>query len=144
MFGRRLKNLYGERYITPNMHMQCHLCDCVRDYGPLHSFWLFSFERYNGLLGKQPTNNRAIECQLMNRFLKDNAHLELLYKSESMPLQDVFGLVVSEYTQAKSTTIPTDNGKFTFSEPTKYTLRILSTENIDILKKIYSKLIFQH
>ena len=49
MFGRRLKNLYGERYITPNMHMQCHLCDCVRDYGPLHSFWLFSFERYNGL-----------------------------------------------------------------------------------------------
>ena len=29
----------------------------------------------------------------MNRFLKDNAHLELLYKSESMPLQDVFGLV---------------------------------------------------
>ncbi len=64
--------------ITPNMHMHAHLATCVKDYGPLHRFWLFSFERFNGLLGNQPHNNRSVEIQLMNRFLKDNTNLELL------------------------------------------------------------------
>ena len=36
--------------MTPNMHMHCYLADCVRDFGPIYGFWLFSFERYNGLL----------------------------------------------------------------------------------------------
>ena len=52
--------------------------DCVRDFGPMCSFWLFSFERLNGILGDEPTNNRSIELQLMNRFVKDNSHLHLL------------------------------------------------------------------
>lgn len=60
------------------MHFHCHLADCVRDYGPMASFWLFSFERFNGLLGDQPTNNCSIEVQIMQQFLDDNAHLQLL------------------------------------------------------------------
>lgn len=39
----------------------------------MQEFWLFSFERYIGILGKQPTNNRDIESQLMERFLRENA-----------------------------------------------------------------------
>ena len=58
--------------------MHLHLAECLYDFGPLHGFWLYSFERYNGLLGKQPTNNRSIELQLIKRFLKDNAHLDLI------------------------------------------------------------------
>ena len=42
------------------------------DYGPVYSFWLFSFERYNGILGHQPTNNRCVETQILERFLEDN------------------------------------------------------------------------
>lgn len=42
------------------------------DYGPVYSFWCFSYERYNGILGNQPNNNRNIESQLMHRFLVDN------------------------------------------------------------------------
>ena len=60
------------------MHMHGHLADCVLDFGPTSSFWLFSFERYNGILRDQPTNNRSIEAQLMNRFLLDNSHLHLI------------------------------------------------------------------
>ena len=52
------------------MHM--HLKSCVLDYGPLHGFWLFAFERYNGELGNIPNNNHSIEVQLMNRFIQDN------------------------------------------------------------------------
>lgn len=46
--------LHGPRAITPNMHMYGHLSECIRNYGPLLVFWLFSFEHYNGLLGAQP------------------------------------------------------------------------------------------
>ena len=40
-----VEKLYGTGRITPNMHMHIHLADCVLDYGPVYSFWLFSFER---------------------------------------------------------------------------------------------------
>ena len=38
----------------------------------MYAFWLFSYERYNSILGNQPNNNRAIETQLMDQFLRDN------------------------------------------------------------------------
>lgn len=70
-FCKRTERQYGKDKITPNMHMQCHLRSCVEDYGPLHGFWLFAFERYNGILGSIPNNNRCIELQMMNRFVID-------------------------------------------------------------------------
>ena len=41
---------------------------------PLQSFWLFAFERYNGLLGSQTTNSnsRNIEPQLTSRFCQES------------------------------------------------------------------------
>lgn len=58
-------------YVTPNMHLHTHLVDCIKDFGPVYSFWLFSFERYNGLLGSFRTNQRSVELQLMRRFTTD-------------------------------------------------------------------------
>ena len=74
-FCRRFEGLHGQSSITPNMHMHGHLTECIKDYG---SFWLFSFERFNGLLGDLPTNNRLIETQVKQRFVHDNFHLQLL------------------------------------------------------------------
>ena len=48
------------------MHFQLHLKDSLLDYGPIYAFWLFSFERFNGLLGTYTTNKRNIEIQLMH------------------------------------------------------------------------------
>lgn len=62
---RRVEALYGKSCITPNVHMACHLQDYTVDYGAVHSYWLFSCERMNGILENQPGNNRAIEVQLM-------------------------------------------------------------------------------
>ena len=81
-FCKRVESLYGED-ITPNMHMRCHLLACMEDYGPIHGFWLFAFERYNGVLGSMPTNNRPIEVQFMTRFLSENSIL-------AYPLPDEF------------------------------------------------------
>ena len=69
-FCRSFERLYGNERVTPNMHLHGHLKECLIDYGPVYSFWLFSFERYNGILGSLPTNKRTIEKQLMRRFLR--------------------------------------------------------------------------
>ena len=50
-FCKEFEALYGQKAITPNMHLHCHLKENVLDYGPIHSYWCFSFERYNGILG---------------------------------------------------------------------------------------------
>lgn len=55
--------LYGNEKTTPNMHLHLHLKDSILDFGPVYAFWLFSYERYNGILGAVPTNNRAVEPQ---------------------------------------------------------------------------------
>lgn len=82
-FCRRSERMHGSSVVTPNMHLHCHLKECILDYGPLHGFWCFPFERFNGLLGSQPNNNRSIEVQLMNRFLTDSTLMNL-------PLPDSF------------------------------------------------------
>jgi hypothetical protein len=47
-----IEQKYGAGKITPNLHLSLHLYECACDYGPLYSFWCFSFERMNGILGK--------------------------------------------------------------------------------------------
>ena len=47
-----IKRNYGRGKITPNLHLSIHLFDCSFDYGLLYSFWYFTFERMNGILGK--------------------------------------------------------------------------------------------
>ena len=59
-FCKHFEKLYGPEFCTPNMHLSCHLVDCIRDYGPVYSFWCFSFERYNGILGSYHKNNHNI------------------------------------------------------------------------------------
>ena len=71
-FCKKAEHLYDKDFVTPNMHMHMHLKLCVLDYGPLHGFWLFAFERYNGELGSISNNNHFIEVQLMNRFIQDS------------------------------------------------------------------------
>lgn len=64
------------------MHIHAHIKECILDYGPLHGFWLFSFERYNGVLGQTSTNNRSIEFQFMRRFQEDNELITLPHPEE--------------------------------------------------------------
>lgn len=86
-FCQRFQVLYGPESVTPNIHLHGHLLECIKDYGPMCNFWLFSFERFNGLLGDEPTNNRSIELQLVNRFIRDNAHLQMLSSFSNSPAE---------------------------------------------------------
>jgi hypothetical protein len=94
---------YGEEKITSNLHLSLHLCECSFDYGPLYSFWCFSFERMNGILGKAnlwlvsifsiifynnsiihnllgslPNSHRKIEPELMRRLMTESRVNEII------------------------------------------------------------------
>jgi hypothetical protein len=49
--NKLVERKYGQAKICPNLHLCLHICECALDYGPLSSFWCFSFERMNGILG---------------------------------------------------------------------------------------------
>ncbi len=57
-FYKKFISLYGNVFCNPNLHLHGHLRECINDYGPVYSFWLFSFERLNGVLGSYHTNNK--------------------------------------------------------------------------------------
>lgn len=71
LFCQQFVSLYGAEACTPNMHLHLHLKDCLLDYGPVHGFWCFGFERFNGIMGRYHTNSQSIETQLMRKFLRE-------------------------------------------------------------------------
>ena len=60
---------YGTDCCVPNMHLSLHIKDCILDYGSVYGFWCFSFERYNGILGKYHSNNHSITLQTMRKLV---------------------------------------------------------------------------
>ena len=91
-FCRRTERIFGWKSVTPNMHLHCHLRSCIIDYGPLHGFWCYAFECYNGVLGSMPNNNRSIEIQLTGRFLKERQSLSATCPTEFAEHFDPFFL----------------------------------------------------
>ena len=93
-FCRDVERVYGKERITPNMHMHTHLADCILDYGPIYSFWLFSFERYNGILGNYYANNKSIELQIMRKFIRDQGIRDLGFPEEYREhFHDIVGML---------------------------------------------------
>lgn len=97
-FCCKVEKLYGKDIITPNMHLHCHIKQSLFDYGPIHNFWLFSYERYNGILESIPSNNRSIEIQLMKKFYKE---FTLFSSSRFLPdeYQSDFGALMATHLQ---------------------------------------------
>ena len=91
-FCRNFEALHGVEVCTPNMHLHLHLKESLLDYGPIYAFWLFSFERFNGLLGTYSTNKRNIEIQLMRKFINQQKVKDLKFPEEHKELYEaVFG-----------------------------------------------------
>jgi hypothetical protein len=51
---------YGPEMISPNIHLSLHLAECCKDYDPLYSFWCYSFESMNEILGIFSNNENLI------------------------------------------------------------------------------------
>ena len=64
-FCLQFEELYGSEKCTQNLHLPCHMSESIINFGPASTFWLFTFERINGIFGKFHTNHHCIETQLM-------------------------------------------------------------------------------
>jgi len=63
----KYKNCYSNQSMSINFHMASHLTDSCKDFGPLHVFWCFAFERLTGDLQKLKLSPINIEIQIVNR-----------------------------------------------------------------------------
>jgi hypothetical protein len=76
------EQLYGTSVIKPNHHYSTHVGECVRNYGPLHDFWTFLYERLNKVLKSYKTNNHGhgeLETTFFNDFQK-TCHISRLVR----------------------------------------------------------------
>ena len=123
------------------MHFHCHLKSCILDFGPLHGFWCFPFERYNGLLGKAPNNNKSIEVQMMNTFINDNTFM-------SSPLPDTFATELRQHIPQGRKLVGSllednDPQNFAINQivlPKCFTRCLFVSDEIEELKLLYLKL----
>ena len=85
-FCKMYEVLYGSKYTTMNLHLLCHITECIKDHGPIYSFWLFPLERMNGVLGSYHTNNKDIGPQIMRKIQQSHicstTNWPTQYKSE--------------------------------------------------------------
>ncbi|OJT09667.1 hypothetical protein TRAPUB_13853 [Trametes pubescens] len=54
-----LRLLFEWHQFVPNNHLSLHLKECLDNFGPVHAWWAFPFERFNGLLQKLNTNSKS-------------------------------------------------------------------------------------
>lgn len=143
-FCKRVCRIYGRDAITPNCHMHCHLVSCIKNFGPFHSFWLFPFERYNGILGDQPNNNRSVELQFMRRFQRDNNHLQMIDQAKTWPNADRFLELIPSSSSLTSDHTISPNSDKTTTPGRKSILCTLSEEMQIVLRKLYSILYHEY
>lgn len=53
-----LVRLFSDKYVRINHHLTLHLAECLRRFGPVHGWWAFPFERYNGIIRGENINNK--------------------------------------------------------------------------------------
>ena len=62
------KEIYGERYMSSNVHLLLHLSDTVRELGPLWVYSCFHFEGLNGILKNLIHGTQQVDKQLITSY----------------------------------------------------------------------------
>lgn len=78
-----VEEIWGGEFMKPNHHHLMHMKQCVLDYGPPHVFWVFAFERSNGLLANYNSSLRTVELEMMKRFVQQQMVLNQDHSSLS-------------------------------------------------------------
>ncbi|KAK3107860.1 hypothetical protein FSP39_023692 [Pinctada imbricata] len=65
-FVHMFSSMYGERYLTLNLHSLLHLPECVEDLGPLWVYSCFPYENANGLLTQLFHGTQNVELQIIS------------------------------------------------------------------------------
>lgn len=60
-----LKKHFPEFSLHPNHHFAFHLAEYLMQYGPIHEWWTFPFERIIGMLQRVLTNDKMGTCHMI-------------------------------------------------------------------------------
>ncbi|KAG2190839.1 hypothetical protein INT47_005589 [Mucor saturninus] len=115
-FCQKCERLYPPSVLTCNMHLHLHLRETIRDFGPVYGYWLFGFERYNGLLKNVSTNRKdSFEATYMRNFVEESYKADyvqaVLGYSSKIPFSSVFAKLVSSPTLSPAT-VPDTQRRF--------------------------------
>ncbi|KIP01817.1 hypothetical protein PHLGIDRAFT_52994, partial [Phlebiopsis gigantea 11061_1 CR5-6] len=55
-----LRSLFQHKLVQ-NHHLSLHFAQCLSLFGPVHAWWTYPFERYNGVIGRLNKNNHPSE-----------------------------------------------------------------------------------
>ncbi|KAI0646436.1 hypothetical protein C8Q79DRAFT_926401 [Trametes meyenii] len=89
--------------LVPNHHLSLHLVTCLLMFRPVHGWWAFPFERYNGLLQSINTNNLPDDIPLtFMRGFYSGAELRRLMASTQWPGEEVYNDMVAAFHAAFS------------------------------------------
>ena len=164
-FLKAYERVNGKAAITPNMHLHMHIRECVPNCGSIYGFWLFSFERFNGIMGAFNTNGRGIEVQIMRKFTTSGILSNLLFslpkQYEDLFLEQCRNILCADTTKASDVLNPyaLDLGMAAtgpmpgrgaiwsnlsaFTIPSSYKLGSLDSDSKKLLEKVYRELYSQ-
>jgi hypothetical protein len=82
-------------HLVINHHLAMHYEDMIKLFGPIYGWWLFAFERFNGLLEKVKHNGHdggRMEITLMRNWVQTHLIYELLISlpADAHPLERKF------------------------------------------------------
>lgn len=72
-------------HLMPNHHLSMHYWMIFKLFGPAYAWWLFGFERFNGLLEKVKLNGHAngeMETTLMRNWVRRHRVYDLVRRSD--------------------------------------------------------------
>ncbi|TFK72422.1 hypothetical protein BDN72DRAFT_869515 [Pluteus cervinus] len=71
-YVRDLQTLHPMAGLRTNLHMALHIPEFLRQFGPVHSWWTFPFERLIGILQRLPTNGTTgqEEATMLHTYLQ--------------------------------------------------------------------------
>ncbi|PIL31020.1 hypothetical protein GSI_05714 [Ganoderma sinense ZZ0214-1] len=97
---RTLRSVF-RHHLVPNHHLSLHLRQCLLLFGPVHAWWTFPFERYNGILQQLNTNNKTKDMPLtFMRYFHIGCTLRWLMDTIEWPTSLPFKKMVSTYHEA--------------------------------------------
>ncbi|KAH9895959.1 hypothetical protein C8Q73DRAFT_644239 [Cubamyces lactineus] len=95
-----LQSLFAHDFV-PNHHLSLHLHECLLLFGPVHAWWAFPFERYNGLLQRLNNNNKTRDMPLtFMSYFYVGAQLRWLMDTTQWPDTPEYKAMLSAYDDA--------------------------------------------
>ncbi|KAK0432003.1 hypothetical protein EV421DRAFT_1911298 [Armillaria borealis] len=111
-YDLELISLYGPSVLKPNHHYATHTAACMHDFGPLHCFWTFLFERINKMmqvcLNTGPKTPISESIVAMYKATADNQGTVQALAQESIEAYEDGGIALQLSPHSQSVKLPMD------------------------------------